>query len=53
LEGLVVLGLQKNADLIIEATQLEEFRIQIRMFYKTVLTACALQEVEMLQNIKS
>jgi 26S proteasome regulatory subunit N1 len=39
--GLVLLGLQKDADLMIEATQLEEFPVEMRMFIKTLLTACA------------
>jgi 26S proteasome regulatory subunit N1 len=39
--GLVLLGLQKDSDLMIEATQLEEFPIEMRMFIKTFLTACA------------
>lgn len=39
--GLVLLGQQKDADLMIEATQLEEFPLDMRMFIKTFLTACA------------
>jgi 26S proteasome regulatory subunit N1 len=39
--GLVLLGQQKDADLMIEATQLEEFPLEMRMFIKTLLTACA------------
>jgi len=39
--GLVLLGQQKEADLMIEATQLEEFPSEMRMFIKTLLTACA------------
>jgi 26S proteasome regulatory subunit N1 len=39
--GLVLLGQQKDADLMIEATQLEDFPVEMRMFIKTLLTACA------------
>lgn len=39
--GLALLGQQKDADLMIEATQLEEFPLEMRMFIKTLLTACA------------
>ena len=39
--GLILLGQQKDADLMIEATQLDEFPIEMRMFIKTLLTACA------------
>lgn len=39
--GLVLLGQQKDADLMIEATQLEDFPLEMRMFIKTLLTACA------------
>lgn len=39
--GLVVLGLQKDADLMIEATQLEDFPVEMRLYIKTLLTACA------------
>ena len=39
--GLVLLGQQKDADLMIEATQLDEFPVEMREFIKTILTACA------------
>lgn len=39
--GLLVLGMQKDADLMIEATQLEEFSPELRLFIKTLLTGCA------------
>jgi len=39
--GLVVLGIQNNAETIIEATQLQEFSPDMRLFIKTLLTACA------------
>lgn len=39
--GLVLLGAQKDADLMIEATQLEEFPADLRLYMKTLLTACA------------
>jgi 26S proteasome regulatory subunit N1 len=39
--GLTLFGMQKDADLMIEATQLEEFPIEMRLFIKTLLTACA------------
>jgi 26S proteasome regulatory subunit N1 len=39
--GLVVLGIQNNADTIIEATQLQEFSADMRLYIKTLLTACA------------
>jgi len=39
--GLIVLGNQNNAETIIEATQLQEFSADMRMFLKILLTACA------------
>lgn len=39
--GLILLGLQKDADLMIEATQLDEFPVEMRLYIKTLLTACA------------
>jgi 26S proteasome regulatory subunit N1 len=39
--GLILLGIQKDADIMIEATQLEMFPVEMRMFIKTLLTACA------------
>ena len=39
--GLVLLGSQKNSDLMIEATQLDIFPEDLRLYIKTMLTACA------------
>jgi 26S proteasome regulatory subunit N1 len=39
--GLVLFGQQKDADLMIEATQLDEFPVDMRLYIKTLLTACA------------
>lgn len=39
--GLILLGMQKDAELMIEATQLENFPIEMRQYIKTLLTACA------------
>lgn len=39
--GLTLIGMQKDADLMIEATQLEEFPVEMRDYIKTLLTACA------------
>lgn len=39
--GLVLLGKQKEADLIIETFQIEEFPNDLRVYIKTLLTVCA------------
>ena len=39
--GLVLLGKQKEADLIIETFQIEEFSQDLRQYIKTILTLCA------------
>ena len=39
--GLILLGMQKDAELMIEATQLENFSQEMRQYIKTLLTACA------------
>jgi 26S proteasome regulatory subunit N1 len=39
--GLILLGKQKEADLIIETFQIEEFPSELRMLIKTILTMCA------------
>jgi 26S proteasome regulatory subunit N1 len=39
--GLTLFGMQKDADLMIEATQLDEFSTDMKLYLKTLLTACA------------
>jgi 26S proteasome regulatory subunit N1 len=39
--GLILFGQQKDADLMIEATQLDEFPADMRLYINTLLTACA------------
>lgn len=39
--GLILLGKQKEADIIIETFQIEEFPAELRLFIKTILTICA------------
>lgn len=39
--GLLCLGAQKEADLIIETTQIQEFSADLQLILKTVLSSCA------------
>lgn len=39
--GLCMLGTQKESDLMIETFSFNEFPVELRMFIKTLLTACA------------
>lgn len=39
--GLLCLGSQKEADLIIESTQISEFSRDLQLLMKTVLSSCA------------
>lgn len=39
--GLILFGSQKEADLMIEATQIDEFPSDLRLYIKTLLTVCA------------
>ena len=39
--GLLCLGAQKEADLIIETTQIQEFSTDLQLILKTVLSSCA------------
>jgi 26S proteasome regulatory subunit N1 len=39
--GLALFGMQTEADLMIEATQLDEFTADMKLYLKTLLTACA------------
>lgn len=39
--GLILLGAQKDADLMIEATQIDDFPVDLKLYIKTLLTICA------------
>lgn len=39
--GFILFGSQKDADLMIEATQIEEFPDDLRLYIKVLLTVCA------------
>jgi 26S proteasome regulatory subunit N1 len=39
--GFIIFGNQKDADLMIEATQIDEFPSDLKLYIKTLLTICA------------
>ena len=39
--GFIIFGNQKDADLMIEATQIDEFPTDLKLYIKTLLTICA------------